>query len=113
MNVSNHGPRRRRRRPLPFWRRRRNRIRFHVTLLASLTLGALILPDDIRIWLLCGMPVAFSSVIKLWILYETRRRTAVEKRELRRREKLARAGYQNPRHSNVMEAARWNHGFFG
>jgi hypothetical protein len=106
MKPSKPGPSKRRRRPLPFWRRRRDRIAFHVTLLACLALGALVLPDDIRIWFLCGVPIAFLSAIKLLVLHETRRRTPAEKRELRQREKRERAGYQNPQHSTVMDAAR-------
>jgi hypothetical protein len=93
-------------------RNRRNRIATHLTVLGSLALGALVLPDDVRVWLLCGIPVAFVSAIKLWVLYETRRRTPEERKAARQR-RLEREQFANARQSSVMHAAGWKHGFLG
>lgn len=79
-------------------RNRRNRIFFHITLLVSLALGAQFLEDDIRVWLLCALPLVPLSVLKLWILLDRRPRVD--------------DGYVNPAKSTVTAAAHWNHGFF-
>lgn len=114
---------RKNRRRVPFWRRRRNRIAFHVTLVNLFVVGGFALPDYIRIWLLCAIPVVLLSSIKLWVLYETRRLTVAEvqaklvREAERRKAELAcdaeqRQAYRNSGNSTAMSAGGWSHGFF-